>query len=85
MSEKYIPCGIVDDDSGQLHTCFGSSYKTSDFIVDTLKEWWNGLPTGEQKKTQLLQLKVDNGPESCLIGRRRRRRQNLRFASFSSA
>jgi hypothetical protein len=64
---KYIPCGIVDEDSGQLHIYFGSSYKTSDFIVDTLEHWWNGLPTGEQKKTKLLQLKVDNGPESSGI------------------
>ncbi|MBW4490872.1 MAG: hypothetical protein KME12_24160 [Trichocoleus desertorum ATA4-8-CV12] len=33
--EKYIPCGIGDEDSGQLYIHFGSSYKTSDFIVDT--------------------------------------------------
>jgi hypothetical protein len=30
--EKYIPCGIVDEDSGQLYIHFGNSYKTSDFI-----------------------------------------------------
>ncbi|MBW4639505.1 MAG: hypothetical protein KME05_14965 [Gloeocapsa sp. UFS-A4-WI-NPMV-4B04] len=23
--EKYIPCGIVDEDSGQVHLIFGSS------------------------------------------------------------
>lgn len=34
--EKYIPCGIVDEDTGQLSMTFGSSYKTSDFIVDAL-------------------------------------------------
>jgi len=28
--ELYIPFGIVDEDSGQLHITFGSSYKTSD-------------------------------------------------------
>lgn len=28
--EKYIPCGIVDEDNGQLHIIFGSSYKTSE-------------------------------------------------------
>jgi len=50
--EKYIPCGIVDEDSGQLHICFGSSYKTSDFIVDTLEDWWNGLSSTQQKKTK---------------------------------
>lgn len=36
--EKYIPCGIVDEDSGQLYINFGSSFKTSDFIVDTLEQ-----------------------------------------------
>ncbi len=35
-TEKYIPCGVVDEDSGQLYISFGSSCKTSDFIVDTL-------------------------------------------------
>jgi Rhodopirellula transposase DDE domain len=62
--EKYIPCGIVDEDSGQLSIYFGSSYKTSDFIVDTLQAWWSGLSLPQQAQTTLLQLKVDNGPES---------------------
>jgi Rhodopirellula transposase DDE domain len=30
--EKYIPCGIVDEERGELLITFGSSYKTSDFI-----------------------------------------------------
>jgi transposase len=62
--EKYIPCGIVDEDSGQLYINFGSSYKTSDFIVDTLEQWWSNLTAREKKDCQLIQLKVDNGPES---------------------
>lgn len=62
--EKYIPCGIVDEDSGQLAIYFGSSCKTSDFIVDTLQAWWTGLSVTQQLQTTLLQLKVDNGPES---------------------
>jgi hypothetical protein len=62
--EKYIPCGIVDEDSGQLYLHFGSSYKTSDFIVDTLESWWQGLTSGQKSEMTLLQLKVDNGPES---------------------
>jgi Rhodopirellula transposase DDE domain len=62
--QKYIPCGIVDEDSGQLYIHFGSSYKTSDFIVDTLQDWWKGLTPPQQRQTELLQLKVDNGPES---------------------
>ena len=38
--ETYVPFGIVDENTGQLIITFGSSYKTSDFIVDCLEEWW---------------------------------------------
>ena len=62
--EKYIPCGIVDEDSGQLHITFGSSYKTSDFIVDTLGAWWEHLGPEQQQRTERIQLKIDNSPES---------------------
>lgn len=62
--EKYIPCGIVDEDTGQLHITFGSSYKTSDFIVDTLGGWWEQLGAEQQQGIDLIQLKIDNGPET---------------------
>jgi len=62
--EKYIPCGIVDEHSGALFIEFGSSCKTSDFIVDTLDAWWNHLGCDEQRTIPLIQIKVDNGPES---------------------
>lgn len=62
--EKYTPLGIVDEDSGQLHVTFGSSAKTSDFIVDSLQAWWLATPAAEQEKTALIQIKIDNGPES---------------------
>ena len=62
--EKYTPCGIVDEDSGQLYLQFGSSYKTSDFIVDTLAAWWATLTEQAQQRTGHIQLKIDNGPES---------------------
>ena len=62
--ETYTPFGIVDEDSGQLYLTFGSSYKTSDFVVDSLQQWWDTLPFQEQQATHLIQLKVDNGPEN---------------------
>ena len=62
--EKYTPFGLVDEDSGPLHLTFGSSFKTSDFIVDSLQDGWNALPAPEQATIAHLQLKVDNGPES---------------------
>jgi hypothetical protein len=61
---KYIPCGVVDEDSGQLSITFGSSAKTSDFIVDALEACWYAGPAHEPHATGRLQLKMDNGPES---------------------
>jgi hypothetical protein len=62
--EQYIPFGIVDEDSATLNITFGSSYKTSDFIVDALEAKWNALDEQEKKETSLIQIKVDNAPES---------------------
>ena len=63
-TEQYIPCGIVDEDTAQLYVTFGSSAKTSDFIVDTLAAWWHGLTPQEQSAIEQVQLKMDKGPES---------------------
>jgi hypothetical protein len=68
LKEKYLPCGIVDEDNGPLRLTFGSSYKTSDFIVDALEAWWSALEETEQVPLTRLQIKMDNGPESS--GRR---------------
>ena len=67
VKEKYIPCGIVDEDTGQLYLNFGSSYKTSDFIVDSLFQWWETLKRREKQQTDVIQIKVDNGPETSGI------------------
>src|SRR5215471_3652974 len=66
--EKYIPCGIVDEESAELSIPFGSSAKTSDFIVDVLEAKWDALHASEKAATSLIQIKIDNGPESS--GRR---------------
>lgn len=66
--EKYTPFGLVDEDNGQFNLYFGSSAKTSDFIVDNLCAWWNNLPAQERDTFSLIQIKSDNGPESS--GRR---------------
>ncbi len=62
--EKYTPFGLVDEDGGQLDLAFGSSAKTSDFIADSLYDWWERLPPDERQKFSRLQIKADNGPES---------------------
>src|SRR5262245_13909202 len=64
LKEKYIPCGSMEEDRGQLHITFGSSSKTSDFIVDALEAWWAALEEAEQVAMARLQIKMDNGPES---------------------
>jgi hypothetical protein len=54
----------VEEDSGQLCITFGSSFKTSDFIVDALEAWWAALDEFEQVAMARLQITMDNGPES---------------------
>jgi hypothetical protein len=66
--EKYVPCGIVDEESAALNITFGSSYKTSDFIVDVIEAKWDTLDKQDKAATRLIQIKMDNGPESS--GRR---------------
>ena len=62
--EKYTPFGIVDEDAGALHLTFGGSFKTSDFIVDSVMDWWENTPAHERATIAHIQIKVDNGPES---------------------
>jgi hypothetical protein len=62
--EKYTPFGVVNEDTGQLYLAFGSSAKTSDFIVDSIYSWWDHLSVEERNGFSLLQIKADNGSES---------------------
>jgi hypothetical protein len=81
LQEQYIPCGIVDEENGQLRMTFGSSYKPSDCIVDALEAWWAALEETEQGAMARLQINMDNGPESS-----GRRTQFLhRMVAFSDA
>jgi hypothetical protein len=62
--EKHTPFGVVNEDSGHLHLSFGSSAKTSDFIVDSLYAWWASQSSDVRARASHLQIKADNGPES---------------------
>ncbi|MEZ5449545.1 MAG: transposase [Thiolinea sp.] len=62
--EKYIPFGVLDEDSGQVYLTFGSSCKTSDFIVDSLCRVWEQMPSTDKDACQCIQIKADNGLES---------------------
>jgi hypothetical protein len=62
--EKYMPCGIVDEDTAQRYVTFGRSSKTSDGIVDTLAAWWQRLSATEQSALERVQITMDKGSES---------------------
>jgi hypothetical protein len=62
--EQYIPWGIVDEDTGQLSIMVGSSYKTSDCIVDALEARGDALDTPQKAAVELRQITRDNGSES---------------------
>jgi hypothetical protein len=64
QADKAIPCGIVNEDSGDLFFSFGRTAKTSDFMIDNLQGWWDSLTPQQQQETETIQIKVDNGPES---------------------
>lgn len=61
---SYTPCGIVDQDTAHLYINMGSSFKTSDFIMDTFSEWWYSKPLEERLRVDQINLRIDNGPES---------------------
>ena len=43
---KLIPGGILEPVTGRSFLFFGTSYKTSDFIIDGLFLWWVERKTG---------------------------------------
>jgi hypothetical protein len=53
-----------EEDRGQLHLTFGSSYKTSDRSVETLEAWGVALDEAEQVSMVRRQITMENGPES---------------------
>lgn len=60
---KLVPVGILNMETAQLSITFGSSYKTSDLIVDCLEQWWERNKGDHRPVTELV-INSDNGPES---------------------
>jgi len=58
---KLVPFGILEVDAGQLNITFGTSRETSDFIVDSLQQWWDDRKT-HYLNIRRLQIDLDNGP-----------------------
>lgn len=56
------PAGILEVDTDQLTIVFGTSRDTSDFVADSLEQWWftrREVHPGIRR----LQIDLDNGPE----------------------
>ena len=80
VKEKLVPVGILEVQSGRLDLTFATSRKTSDLVVDCLREWWRrrGPELGHLEE---LILHLDNGPESG----GRRTQLLARLAAFADA
>ena len=60
--EKLVPGGILEPVIGKSFLFFGSSNKTSDFLVDGLLLWW-AERKDELSHVKQLVVNMDNGPE----------------------
>ena len=58
---KMIPFGILEVLSGAFTLVFGTSRETSDFIVDSLEQWWESRKS-EYGHIRQLVINLDNGP-----------------------
>lgn len=64
---KYLSCGVLNEEIGGLHIKFGNSCEKDDFMVDNLQDWWNIITPTEQQNIKLISIKVDNGSEKSGI------------------
>ena len=60
---KLVPFGIQEIMTGLLTIIFGTSFETSDFIVDCLEQWWNDNKERLSHLNQLV-INLDNGPQN---------------------
>lgn len=61
---KLVPYGILDVLSGIFSIFLGTSFETSDFIVDCLEMWW-GKNSISYPHIKELVINLDNGPNSA--------------------
>ncbi len=74
------PLGILLPRYGELSLYFARSALTSDFIVDVVEMWWQGVRSRFPKVRKLL-VNQDNGPENSS----RRTQYVKRLAAFAAA
>lgn len=61
---KLVPYGILNVLTGLMTIFFGTSFETSDFIVDCLEMWWDDNKF-EYSFIKELVINLDNGPNSA--------------------
>lgn len=77
---RLTPFGILLPRYGELSLYFAESVLTSDFIVDVVEMWWEGIK-GRFPKVRTLLVNQDNGPENST----RRTQYVKRLAAFTEA
>ena len=63
IKPKLVPFGIQEIMTGLLTIIFGTSFETSDFIVDCLEQWWDDNKKRLSHINQLV-INLDNGPQN---------------------
>lgn len=58
---KLVPCGILEVVEGKLSIIVGNSKETSDFIVDSIEQWWDKRKSIYTNIDELV-INIDNGP-----------------------
>lgn len=76
--QKLVPGGIVEVVEGRAFVFFTQSNKTSDFVVDGLRLWWDSRKQ-DLGHVRRLVINMDNGPE-CSSHRRHFLRLLTQFA-----
>ena len=64
IKPKLVPFGILEVMTGLMTIIFGTSFETSDFIVDCLEQWWETNKDRNSHINQLV-LNLDNGPQNA--------------------
>ena len=63
IKPKLVPVGLLEVMAGFLTIIFGTSFETSDLIVDCIEKWWNDNK-GRLSHINQLVINLDNGPQN---------------------
>lgn len=63
INPKLVPVGLLEVMAGFLTLIFGTSFETSDLIVDCIEKWWNDNKCRLSHINQLV-INLDNGPQN---------------------